>query len=52
MYIYHALVNALSAHMIHINVNLISYTHVELTPTKTTHTRHHTAAITAGKTHV
>ena len=30
MYIYHALINTLSAHMIHINLNMIFYTHVEL----------------------
>ena len=35
MYIYHALINALSAHMIHINLNMIFYTHVEQRPTKT-----------------
>ena len=29
MYIYHALINALSVHMIHINLNMIFYTHVE-----------------------
>ena len=29
MYIYHALINALSAHMIHINLNMLFYTHVE-----------------------
>ena len=29
MDIYHALINALSAHMIHINLNMIFYTHVE-----------------------
>ena len=29
MYIYHALINALSTHMIHINLNMIFYTHVE-----------------------
>ena len=29
MYIYHALIKALSAHMIHINLNMIFYTHVE-----------------------
>ena len=28
MYIYHVLINALSAHMIHINLNMIFYTHV------------------------
>ena len=35
MYIYYALINALSAHMIHINLNMIFYTHVEHSPTKT-----------------
>ena len=35
MYIYHAPINALSAHMIHINLNMIFYTHVENSPTKT-----------------
>ena len=36
MYIYHALINALSAHMRHINLNMIFYTHVEHSSTKTT----------------
>ena len=35
MYIYHALINALSAHMIHSNLHMIFYTHVEHSPTKT-----------------
>ena len=35
MYIYHALINTLSAHMMHINLNMIFYTHVEHSPTKT-----------------
>ena len=35
MYIYHAHINALSAHMIHINLSMIFYTHVEHNPTKT-----------------
>ena len=35
MYIYHALINTLSAHMIHINLNMICYTHVEHSPNKT-----------------
>ena len=39
MYIYHALINTLSAHMIHISLNMIFYTHVEHSPTKTTHTK-------------
>ena len=34
MYIYHALINALSA-LIHINLNMIFYTHVKHSPTKT-----------------
>ena len=29
MYIYHALINALSAHMIHINLNMIFYAHMK-----------------------
>ena len=35
MYIYHALINALGTHMIHVNLNMIFYTHVEHNPTKT-----------------
>ena len=35
MYIYHALINVMSAHMIHFNLNMIFYTHVEHSPTKT-----------------
>ena len=35
MYIYHVLNNALSAHVIHINLNVIFYTHVEHSPAKT-----------------
>ena len=34
MYIYHALIKALNAHMIHINLNMIFYTHIEHSPTK------------------
>ena len=34
MYIYSALINALSAHMIQIKLNMIFYTHVEHSPTK------------------
>ena len=34
MYIYHALINAMSAHMLHINLNMILYTHVEHSPAK------------------
>ena len=32
-YIYHALIEALSAHIIHINLSTIFYTHVEHSPT-------------------
>ena len=35
IYTYYALINALSAHIIHINLNTIFYTHVEDSPTKT-----------------
>ena len=42
MYIYHALINALSAHMIHINLNMTFYTHVEHSPTKTIYIKYYT----------
>ena len=32
MYIIHALINALSFHIIHVNLNMIFYTHVEHSP--------------------
>ena len=41
MYIYHALINALSAHMIDINLNMIFYTHVEHSPTKTIYIKYY-----------
>ena len=41
MYIYHALINALSAHMIHINLNMIFYTHAEHSPTKTIYIKYY-----------
>ena len=41
MSIYHALISALSAHIIHIDLNTIFYTHIEDSPTKTIHTRHY-----------
>ena len=41
MYIYHVLINALSAHMIHINLNIF-YTHVEHSPTKTIYMKYYT----------
>ena len=42
MYIYHALMNALSAHMIHINLNMVFYTYVEHSPTKTINVKYYT----------
>ena len=42
MYIYHALVNTRSAHMIHTNLNMIFYTHVEHSPTKTIYIKYYT----------
>jgi len=41
MYIYHALVNAMSAHMIHINFNGIFYTHIGHSPTETVYIRYY-----------
>ena len=41
MYIYHALINALSARTIHINLNTIFYTHVEHSPTKTIYIKYY-----------
>ena len=42
MYIYHAFINALSAHMIHINLNVIFYTHAEHSSTKTIYIKYYT----------
>ena len=36
MYIYHTLINALSAHMILMNLNMIFCTHVKHSPTNST----------------
>ena len=41
MYIYHVLINALSAHMMHINLNMIFHTHVEHSPTKTIYIKYY-----------
>ena len=41
MYIYHALINAPRAHMIHINLNIF-YTHVEHSPAKTIYIKYYT----------
>ena len=57
MYIYHALVNALSAHMIHINLNMIFCTRVDHSPTKTIYIKYyvekqiHTHGLTHTHTH-
>ena len=61
MYIYHALITAVSTHMIYINLNTLFYTHAEDSPTKTiciryymethTHTHTHTHARTHARTH-
>ena len=42
MYIYHALINALSAHIIYINLNIMFYTYVEHSPTKTIYMKYYT----------
>ena len=42
MYIYYALINALSAHTIHINLNMIFYTQVEQSPAKTIYIKYYT----------
>ena len=41
MYIYHALINAMSAHMIHINLNMLFYTHGEHSRTKTVYIKYY-----------
>ena len=41
MYIYHALINALSAHVIYISLNVIFYSHVEHSPTKTVYIKYY-----------
>ena len=54
-YIYHALINALSAHMIHINLNMIFCTHVEHSSTKTIYIKYykkHTQKTTTTNTHM
>ena len=42
VYIYQALINALSAHMIYINLSMIFYTPVEHNPTKTIYIKYYT----------
>ena len=51
MFIYHALIKALSAHMIHINLNMIFCTHAEHSPTKTIYIKYYTEKQTHALTH-
>ena len=57
MYIYHALINALSTNIMYINLNTIFCTHVEDSPTKTIYIRHymdthtHTHICVCARTH-
>ena len=51
MYIYHALINALSAHTIHINLNTIFCAHVEHSLTKTIYIWYYTETDTHTRTH-
>ena len=51
MYIYHALINTLSTHIIHINLYTIFYTHIEDSPTKTIYIRHYMHTHTHTHTH-
>ena len=41
MYIYHGLINTLSAHRTHINLDTIFHTHAEHNPTKTVHVKYY-----------
>ena len=53
MYIYHVLINTLSAH-IHMKLNTIFYTYVEDSPTETIYIQHythtHTHTVTVAET--
>ena len=51
MYTYPALINALSAHIIHINLNTVLYTHVDHSPTKTVYIKYYTEKQTYAHTH-
>ena len=39
---YHALINALSAHIIHVNLNMIFYTYIEHNPSKHFYIKYYT----------
>ena len=57
MYIYHALIDTLNAHLIHINLNTLFYTDLEDSPIKTIdircymHTHTHTHTRVHARTH-
>ena len=51
MYIYHALINTLSTHLIHICLNTIFYTHLEHSPTKTIYVRYYNYGNTCTHAH-
>ena len=59
MYIYHALIDTLNAHLVHINLNTLFYTDLEDSPIKTiyircymhTHTHTHTHTRVHARTH-
>ena len=46
MYIYHALINTLSAHMVPVNLYTIFCTHIEHNPTKTIYMRYYMETLT------
>ena len=51
MYVYQALINTLSAHTTPTDLNMIFYTHVEHSPTKTIYTKYYTEKQTNKHTH-
>ena len=51
MYIYHALINALSTHMILIKINTLVYTYVEHSPTETIYIRCYMETYTRTQAH-
>ena len=51
MCIYHALINAMRAHIIHMNLNTIFYTHVEHSSTEMIYTKYYIETHTHPHTH-
>ena len=41
VYIYHALIDALNAHTVHVNLNTMFYTHVEQGPASAIHIKYY-----------